>query len=127
MISESGLTKAAIQKRANQLTRELNSMEETSEVMQLVSQRRNKVKAVASLPPPIILPESAGVQTGLQSFFAAGREHLSFKPEKEVIVLSDEDSDVEMLDPVAPPITKRKDEGQLPGESKSPEKKIRTA
>jgi hypothetical protein len=124
-IEESGIAKASIQRRANQLTRELHAFEETFEVMQLVGQRRSKsLSKPLSLPVPITLPESPGIQSGIQAFLAAGNE-LSFSPEKEVVVLSDEFSDVEVLSSFSP-LAKRKDEGKSPG-TPSPEKKIRTA
>ena len=108
------LTKAAVQLRANQLTRELHALEDTADMLRLVGERR--ARSGTSLTSEKVVSESqehkeksgsaTGVQTGIQAFFAASKPvHKSPKaPENPVIVITESDGDDE-IEVVSPPLS----------------------
>ncbi len=90
-----GFTKLSIQQRANQLLRELHAIDETSETMRLLEERRNR-GAIRKQGYDRSLAEchksgSSSIQTGLKAFFAST---MSASKKQKVVILSDNDENV---------------------------------
>jgi hypothetical protein len=110
MPAESRLTVRSVQRRVNQLTRELHALDETADMMRLVDERRARPSTCSSLKALSEIQENKerpgsvrGVQTGIQAFFSMSKP--SPQKETDVIVLSDSDGDcleVKALSPQKP-------------------------
>lgn len=87
-----GFTKLSIQQRANQLVRELHAIDETSETMRLLEERRNR-GALKKQGYDRSLAEchksgSSGIQTGLKAFFTST---MNASRKQKVVLLSEDD------------------------------------
>lgn len=100
-LKSAGLSKAAIQQRANQLVREMHAIDETSETMRLLEERRNRGvmkkqgydRSLAECHTSKSGPAKGGIQTGLRAFFSSTNNKTASKKVK-VTVLSDDDENV---------------------------------
>ena len=94
-----GFTRTSIQQRANQLVRELNAIDDTTETMRMLEERRNRGtikkqgydRSLAECHTSKTTPSGGGIQTELKSFFASTK---SVPKKNKVVVLSNNEENV---------------------------------
>jgi hypothetical protein len=124
-IKSVGLTKVAIQQRANQLVREMHAIDETSETMRLLEERRNRGaikkqgydRSLAECHTSKSAASKGAVQTGLRAFFSSSKKGA--KPGNMVVLSDNEENDATTA---LSSVGKRK-ESPVPSEDNSPSEK----
>lgn len=138
-IKSTGLSKVSIQQRANQLVREMHAIDDTSETMRLLEERRNRgalkkqgydrslaeCHTSSKSGTSSSSAKKGGIQTGLRAFFSSTKT-ASKKSKVVVMSSSDNEENVTTTSAHAKSAGKRK-ESPVPSEDNSPtEKKPKT-